>query len=139
MSDTTSPPVSRETIAQDFAAAMQGQMEPHQIDAAVQAIQADAASYPATFEIGDGRIRITITDGKTFTGETFPAAATGSGVVDTNVLGLLYAETVMFQFTSAPGYLSVNFCDDRLTVLGTFRAGTISVFYGTGGGEGSWS
>lgn len=152
---STSATLDLETIAQDFATAFSGKLDPVQRAVAKAAILAPGSpatagatsSYPAKGSI-DGmifydRLQVSITDGKTFNGNAGGIGTPGGGAlfgdVCTSDLGALYNNTVSFQFTATPVYFSIVFFDGNSNALGTFQAGALSTVLGTGGGSGSWT
>jgi hypothetical protein len=139
MSDTNPAAVSAETIAQDFAAAMQGRMEPHQIDAAVQKIRTASSSHLATYYFDGWSVYITIRGGKIFIGGMGFNATSGAGWVHTHDLDLLYADTVYFLSSATRLYFSVVFLDANSIPLGVFHGTSIWPVMESGEGQGSWS
>ncbi|HET7462403.1 MAG TPA: VapA/VapB family virulence-associated protein [Longimicrobium sp.] len=139
--------VGRDVIAQDFAAAVEGKLEPAKIAAAVARIRDETRSYPAHGSVIGAifyqRFQVTIDGGKTFTGDAGGLSGAGGGAligdVYTDDLNRLYANTVSFQFTGTTFYFSLVFFDGSSNQLGTFQSGAVSSVGGIGGGSGSWS
>ena len=141
-------PVSDEAIAQSFADAMRGKLDDEKIDAGVQALKAPADNYPCSGTVASFifylRFSVTVTGGKTFTGNAGGLAVPGGGALQlgglkTNDLNRLYSDTVSFQFTAAPASLVLIFFDGSSNVLGSAGFLGLSWITGIGGGTGSWS
>lgn len=145
-STTTEPTVSKEIIAHDFNVAMHGKMEPDKLDAAIGALSATTARYPATGSVASLifylQFQCTIKGGKTFDGKAGGVSTPGGGAligdVYTDNLDRLYRDTVSFEFQATPVYTSLLFFDRNSNLLGHFQAGAVSIVAGVGGGSGSW-
>ncbi|HEY0737664.1 MAG TPA: VapA/VapB family virulence-associated protein [Herpetosiphonaceae bacterium] len=145
---TTHNPVDTNIVAHDFLVAMHGKLEQEKIDAAVTALKAARAAYPATITFANmvfyTVIEVQITGGETFRGTmgglTTPGGGTAFGaMVYTDDLDALYANTVSFQLNVTPVYLSILFFDAQNNLLGSCQAGAIATTIGVGGGKGEWS
>ncbi len=109
---------------------------------ATTSIPAAGASICAIFY---WRISLDIA-GKKFTGNAGGLGSVGAGSTNGDVylasgvsIQELQANTVSFQFNSAPVYLNVNFFDANSKYLGSFHGGGVGICIGTGGGTGSFS
>ncbi|WP_281240126.1 VapA/VapB family virulence-associated protein [Flavobacterium praedii] len=139
--------VSKEIIAHDFHVAMDGKLDNELIYAAKDQIFTTTASYPAKGSsvsmIFYLQFQVSIDNGKTFNGKAGGISTPGGGAlfgdIYTDDINRLYSNTVSFQFTSTPVYLSLIFFDNHSNVLGTFQCGSVSTVTGIGGGTGSWS
>ena len=140
--------VSKEIIAHDFHVAMGGKMDEKLISSAKKEIVSATTSYPARGSsvsmIFYLQFQVIIQNGgKTFDGKAGGISTPGGGAlfgdVYTDNLNRLYSDTVSFQFTSTPVYLSIIFFDSHSNVLGTFQCGSVSTVSGVGGGSGKWS
>lgn len=145
-STSTEPSVSKEIIAHDFHVAMHGKMEPEKLNAALGALAATTARYPATGNVASLifylQFQCSIKGGKTFDGKAggvaFPGGGALFGDVYTDDLERLYRDTVSFEFQATPVYTSLLFFDGHSRLLGHFQAGAVSIVTGIGGGTGSW-
>ncbi|HWM92905.1 MAG TPA: VapA/VapB family virulence-associated protein [Thermoanaerobaculia bacterium] len=145
--DTATASVSRQTIVEDFRAAMSGKLEQDKIEAAATALTAAAASYPAEGSVSSLifylQFQVNIKNGKTFDGKAGGVSSPGGGYlkgdVYTDDLNRLYRDTRSFEFQGTPVYLSILFFDGNSNLLGHFQAGAVSTVIGIGGGSGSWS
>jgi hypothetical protein len=139
--------VSKDKIANDFSDNWEGKLEQEKIDGAVQSIQAAQTSYPAHGAIVSMifylKFQVTVDGGKQFNGNAGGASTPGGGAlfgdVYTDDIDALYKNTVSFQFTATPVYLSLLFFDGNSHLLGHFQCGAVSTVAGIGGGSGSWS
>ncbi|HEY0603385.1 MAG TPA: VapA/VapB family virulence-associated protein [Herpetosiphonaceae bacterium] len=145
---TTHNPVDTSIVAHDFLVAMHGKLEQTQIDAAIAALKADMAAYPATITFTNlvfyTVIEVAITGGETFRGTMGGLTTPGGGAafgatVYTDDIDALYANTVTFQINVTPVYLSILFFDAQNNLLGSCQAGGIFTTIGVGGGKGEWS
>lgn len=147
MSEST--PATMQTVKEDFNEAMEGILEPEQLEAIGHQLDAATTSYPANGNVASFifylqfQVNITSSGGKSFNGKagglTTPGGGALFGDVYTDDLNRLYESTVSFQFTATPVYLSLIFFDSHSNALGTFQAGGISTVTGVGGGSGKWS
>lgn len=141
--------VSKEIVAHDFRVAMHGKMDKDKMDAAIAALSATTASYPANGSVASFifylQFQVTITSpgGKQFNGKAGGLSTPGGGAlfgdVYTDDLNALYSNTVSFEFQGTPVYLSILFFDGNSNLLGHFQSGAVSTVTGIGGGTGSWS
>jgi hypothetical protein len=141
--------VDTATLANDFAARMQGKMEPEQIQAAVEKLKSSAntASYSANGSVASLifylKFQVTVKGGKTFNGNAGGISTPGGGAlmgdVYTDDINRLYSDTCSFEFQATPVYTSLLFFDSHSNLLGHFQAGAVSIVTGVGGGSGSWS
>ncbi|HEY0737665.1 MAG TPA: VapA/VapB family virulence-associated protein [Herpetosiphonaceae bacterium] len=144
---TTHNPVDTNIVAHDFLVAMHGKLEQEKIDAAVTALKATTAKYPATGSVASLifylKFQVNITGGKTFDGNAGGASSPGGGAlfgdVYTDDINRLYRDTVSFEFNATPVYLSILFFDGNSNLLGHFQSGALSTVLGIGGGKGEWS
>lgn len=140
--------VSKEIIAHDFHVAMDGKLDADLIASGKKTIVETTTSYPARGSsvsmIFYLQFQVIIQNGgKTFDGKAGGISTPGGGAlfgdVYTDDINRLYKDTVSFQFTSTPVYLSIVFFDSNGNVLGTFQCGSVSTVTGVGGGSGKWS
>ncbi|MGX7666516.1 VapA/VapB family virulence-associated protein [Flavobacterium pedocola] len=140
--------VSKEIVAHDFQSALHGKLDDSLIEAGKNKIMSTNTAYPANGSsvsmIFYLQFQVIIKNGgKTFNGKAGGISTPGGGAlygdVYTDDLNRLYSDTVSFQFTSTPVYLSIIFFDSNGNVLGTFQCGSVSTVTGVGGGSGSWS
>src|SRR5436190_23549531 len=111
--------VSKETIANDFSTSWEGKLDQEKIEAAVRGIQADVTAYPANGAIASMifyvKCGVSVTDGKSLTGNAGGACTPGGGAlfgdVYTDDINRLYSNSVSFQVTATPVYVSVLFSD----------------------------
>lgn len=128
---------SKDSIAQVFAETMRGRIEPHLVEAGVQAIKSADGGYPAAY---NGNGVITITGGQTFNcvGGCYPGYA--QGTIGTQDVNQLYSNTTNYWWSSQSGTLYFWFFDAASNTLGTFTASPVDFNdYDGSGGTGSWS
>lgn len=141
------PQISHETIANDFMKAAQGKLEQDKIDSVVTQLKAATTGYAANGSVASMifylKWQVTVSGGKTFDGNAGGLSSPGGGAligtVYTDDINRLYQNTVSFQFTATPVYVSLLFFDGNSNLLGTFQAGAVSIVSGIGGGSGHWS
>ena len=139
--------VSKEIVAHDFHVAMNGKLDNELLHSAKNKILTTTTSYPAKGSsvsmIFYLQFQVSVDGGKTFNGKAGGISTPGGGAlfgdIYTDDINRLYSNTVSFQFTSTPVYLSLVFFDGNSNVLGTFQSGSVSTVTGVGGGSGSWS
>lgn len=144
---STAATVDRATIAHEFAAHLDGKLEPEKIEAAVQALQATTTSYPANGSVASFifylQFQVNVTGGKSFDGKAGGVSTPGGGAligdVYTDDIDRLYSDTVSFEFQGTSVYTSLLFFDSSSNLLGHFQAGSVSTVNGIGGGSGHWS
>tara|TARA_R110002124_G_scaffold71127_1_gene190587 strand:+ start:4553 stop:5194 length:642 start_codon:yes stop_codon:yes gene_type:complete len=138
----------KQVIAHDFLVNNTGVIEQGKIDETVKKIKTETNSYPATGSIASMifylKFQVRIKDGsKQFNGDAGGIALPGGGAligdVYTSDTNRLYNDTVSFQFTSTPVYVSIIFFDKNSNALGSFQAGAVNTAAGVGGGSGKWS
>jgi len=148
LSDEENPAVVRQAVADGFVRHAQGTLEQDKLDAAVEALKATEASYPANGSVASFmfylQFQVTIKNGgKTFNGKagglTSPGGGALFGDVYTDDLNRLYAATRSFEFQATSVYTSLLYFDGSSNLLGHFQAGSVSTVNGFGGGSGSWS
>lgn len=145
---TTHNPVDTNIVAHDFLVATHGKLAPDKIEAAIEALNADMAAYPATITFSGlvfySIIEVHITGGETFRGTMGGLTSPGGGAavgatVYTDDIDALYANTVSFQCNATPVYFSMLFFDEQNNLLGYCQAGGMFTTIGVGGGKGEWS
>ena len=144
---TTHNPVSKQILAHDFVTSAHGKLDQDTIGAAVKALTADTSTYPANGSVVSMifylKFQVNVSGGKSFNGNAGGISTPGAGAlfgdVYTDDINALYANTVSFQFTATPVYLSLLFFDNNSNLLGHFQCGAVSIVTGVGGGSGHWS
>ncbi|KAA9333501.1 VapA/VapB family virulence-associated protein [Hymenobacter busanensis] len=138
--------INKEQVAEDFRAAMEGVLEPEDLNAAVHTILTTTKHYPAKGNVVSlafyMQFQVYIDGGKTFNGKggalSSPGAGALYGAVYTSDLDRLYRDTTSIQFNVAEEYTNINFFDRFSNLLGSFHSGSVSTVNGIGGGTGSW-
>lgn len=131
--------VTKQLVAQDFAANAKGKLTQAQIDSISKSLLANTTPYPATISVADGKLQVKVTGGETFTGNAVGISIPPSpGDVYTDNIANLYANTVSFQYQATAVYLSILFFDGGSNLLGSFQGGAVPTVT-AGGGKGHWS
>jgi hypothetical protein len=145
----------KETIANEFKAAMSGKLDPRQIEAAHNHLMSNStSSYYATGSVMSMifylQFQIQINDTNagsynyyTFNGKGGGISSPGGGAligdIYTDNLEALINDTCSMEFNCAFAYTSVVFFDKHSNCLGSYQSGSISTVAGIGGGTGEWS
>lgn len=140
--------MDRQAVAAEFARHVDGKLEQHKIDAAVEALRAAGTGYAANGSVASAifylKFQVTVNNGgKTFNGHAGGIAIPGGGAlfgtVYTDDINRLYSDTVSFEFQATSVYTSLLFFDSHSNLLGHYQAGAVSTVNGVGGGSGKWS